>query len=81
MNDGLRVVVLSVFITLVLTSAAMAAVTDFEGFTTGTSVNGQGGWSVEDSFGHDNADSGKPAYEKPLRMTAPGTPRGGCRMP
>ena len=31
-------------------AAATAAVTDFEGFATGT-VNGQGGWTVEDQWG------------------------------
>ena len=30
---------------------ARASVIDFEGFTSGT-VNGQGGWTVEDSFGN-----------------------------
>jgi len=33
-------------------SLSVATVTDFETFTTGVSVNGQGGWTVEDSFGN-----------------------------
>ena len=47
--------------TLLAACAAHADFTDFEGFTTGQSVNGQGGWTVEDSWGHDPIDAGKPA--------------------
>jgi len=34
------------------TAAAHAATEDFETFTTGQSVNSQGGWTVEDEFGN-----------------------------
>ena len=37
---------------------ALAGVTDFEGFTTGVSVNGQGGWTVEDQWGYDMYEGG-----------------------
>ncbi len=33
-------------------SGAVASAQDFEAFTLGTSVNGQSGWTVEDSFGN-----------------------------
>lgn len=37
---------------LIAATTAQAGYTDFEGLTLDTSVNGQGGWTVEDSFGN-----------------------------
>ena len=47
---------------LAVSSVAQGSVIDFEGFTAGASVNGQGGWTVEDSFGHDPVEAGKSDY-------------------
>jgi len=46
---------------LSLSGVATATVVDFEGLTTGVSVNGQAGWTVEDEFGNDAIDALKPA--------------------
>ena len=51
---------IGIAVLFVFAGAAMATTTDFEGFTTSTSVNGQGGWTVEDSFGHDIVEGGAP---------------------
>ncbi|GAB2756574.1 hypothetical protein GCM10027020_05890 [Nocardioides salsibiostraticola] len=46
-----------------LATAAFAGTTDFEGFTAG-SVNGQGGWTVEDEFGKGRAAALPPFDEE-----------------
>jgi len=47
-----RAAVLSAVCALLLAGQAFATTVNFEGMTTGTSVNGQGGWTVEDEFGN-----------------------------
>lgn len=42
----------------------VALAEDFESFTAGSSVNGQGGWTVEDEFGNGRADIGQPAFDE-----------------
>ncbi len=44
---------------LLLAGMAQAYQTDFEGFSLGP-INGQEGWTTEDSFGNDPTDAGKP---------------------
>ena len=49
---------LCVAVLCVATVAARAGIVDFDDFTAGQSVNGQGGWTVEDSWGHDLVEGG-----------------------
>jgi len=47
-----RIFLPAVIVLMVGAQNALAAPEDFESFTDGQSINGQGGWTVEDSFGN-----------------------------
>jgi hypothetical protein len=52
MTTTLTKLALATAFAVLITPGARAAFTDFESFTLNDSVNGQGGWTVEDSFGN-----------------------------
>ena len=54
-----------------ITGVAQADMVDFEGFTTGTSVNGQGGWTVEDQWGNTSWGANPAQYDQ--EVTSDGT--------
>jgi len=49
---------------IVASHQANADTVTFEGFTTGTSVNNQGGWTVEDEFGNGRPDIPLPPFDE-----------------
>jgi len=62
MKTKLMTICTVVVMLLAVSGVAQATISDFEAFSTGQSINGQGGWTVEDSFGHDPVEAGKSDY-------------------
>ncbi len=55
-----KAVVVCAALILALGGAALGAMDTFDSFTTGVSINGQSGWTVEDQWGYDFVEGGKP---------------------
>ncbi len=60
------IMLVAVIALLGVSAAAMAAMSSFETFTTGVSVNGQSGWTVEDAWGNQtDFNSGITGVQRP----------------
>ena len=55
------IAVVSLVVVFLAAAPARASLDDFQTFTTDVSINQQGGWTVEDCWGNDFLEGGKPA--------------------